>query len=186
MNVNTYSSSETEICDHTYRVKRKEVFIVRQEPIHKIPRKGLTVWRVYGIISTSIILIVAGIASFLTFWFHWPTFIVYIAIALVILDALFAIWIIPKIRWDHWRYDVREHEIEIQSGLFVVKRTIVPMVRVQHVDTLQGPILKKYNLANISISTAATTHTIPMLISDDADHLRSRISELARVTEDDV
>jgi len=67
-----------------------------------------------------------------------------------------------------------------------VKRTLIPMVRVQHVDTAQGPILKKYDLSNISISTAATTHIIPMLITEDADRLRSRISELARVAEDDV
>ncbi len=159
---------------------------MRKEPIHKIPRKGLTVWRVYGVISAIIGIILAGIASFLTYWFQWPMFIYYIALGVVIVDAILAIWIIPMIRWEHWRYDVREHEIEIQSGLFVVKRTLIPMIRVQHVDTAQGPILKKYNLANISISTAATTHTIPMLISEDADDLRARISELARVAEDDV
>ena len=98
----------------------------------------------------------------------------------------FLIYLFPKIRWDHWRYEVREHEIEIQHGLFVVKRTLIPMVRVQHVDTTQGPILKKYDLGNISISTAATVHTIPALVMDEADALRARISELARVAEDDV
>ncbi|KGR75859.1 PH domain-containing protein [Ureibacillus manganicus] len=159
---------------------------MRKEPSHKIPRKGLTVWRLYGVISTIIVLVLAGVVSFLTYRFLWPTFIYYIAIGLFILNAIFSIWIVPNIRWDHWRYEVREHEIEIQSGLFVVKRTMIPMVRVQHVDTAQGPILKKYNLANIAISTAATTHMIPMLLSDDADNLRSRISELARVAEDDV
>ena len=85
-----------------------------------------------------------------------------------------------------WRYEVREQEIEIQSGLFVVTRTLIPMVRVQHVDTEQGPILKKYNVANISISSAATVHTIPMLELEEADMLRMKISELARVAEEDV
>ncbi|MNH45721.1 hypothetical protein D3C79_1082440 [compost metagenome] len=56
----------------------------------------------------------------------------------------------------------------------------------QHVDTTQGPILKKYDLGNISISTAATVHTIPALVMDEADVLRARISDLARVAEDDV
>jgi membrane protein YdbS with pleckstrin-like domain len=60
------------------------------------------------------------------------------------------------------------------------------MVRVQHVDTQQGPILRKYDLASITISTAATNHTIPALITSEADELRSRISTLARVAEDDV
>jgi uncharacterized protein len=67
-----------------------------------------------------------------------------------------------------------------------VKRTLVPMVRVQHVDTVQGPLLRKYGLATITISTAATTHEIPALDMFEADNLRSSISALARVAEDDV
>ncbi len=154
--------------------------------MHQIPRKGLTVWRLYGVFNTFVVVILMGVASFLTYYFEWPSFIYYIAFVLLLIVALTSIWLFPKIRWDHWRYEVREHEIEIQSGLFIVKRTLIPMVRVQHVDTSQGPILKKYDLANISISTAATTHVIPMLVTNDADSLRARISILARVAEDDV
>lgn len=160
--------------------------ILREQPIYKIPKKGLTVWRLYGLFKTFVVMIIAAVIIFLTFKFDWPSFIFMIAIAAVILEALVFIGLFPKIRWDHWRYEVREHEIEIQSGLFVVRRTLIPMVRVQHVDTAQGPILKKYDLSNISISTAATTHIIPMLNTDEADHLRARISELARVAEEDV
>jgi len=152
----------------------------------QIPGKGLTVWRLYGLFNTLVVAILMGVAGFLTVFFEWPSFIYYIAIAVVIIVGLTSIWLFPKIRWNHWRYEVREHEIEIQSGLFIVKRTLIPMVRVQHVDTTQGPILKKYDLSNISISTAATTHIIPMLETNDADSLRSRISILARVAEDDV
>ncbi|MBG9691893.1 PH domain-containing protein [Lysinibacillus sphaericus] len=159
---------------------------MRAQPVHQISRKGLTVWRLYGVIQTVVLLIAAGIVGYGTYYFDWPTFIYYIAGAIVILSAILSIFIFPKIRWERWRYEVREHEIEVQHGLFVVKRTLIPMVRVQHVDTTQGPILKKYDLGNISISTAATVHTIPALIMDEADSLRARISELARVAEDDV
>ena len=159
---------------------------MRKQLLYQIPRKGLTVWRLYGFFNTLITAVLMGVACFLTYYFDWPMFIYYIAIALVFVVALTSIWLFPNIRWDHWRYEVREHEIEIQYGLFIVKRTLIPMVRVQHVDTSQGPILKKYDLANISISTAATTHIIPMLVTADADSLRSRISILARVAEDDV
>ena len=59
--------------------------------------------------------------------------------------------------------EVRETEIEIQRGIFVIKRTLVPMIRVQHVETNQGPFLRKYDLASVEVSTAATVHTIPAL-----------------------
>ena len=85
--------------------------------------------------------------------------------------AYLFIFLFPKISWLRWRYEVRESEIELQHGLFIVKRTLIPMVRVQHVDTSQGPILRKYNLAGITISTAATNHTIPALVMEEADEL---------------
>ena len=66
---------------------------------------------------------------------------------LLLLSAFFQLLYFPNIRWKIWRYEVREQEIEIQSGLFIVKRTLIPMVRVQHVDTEQGPILKKYDFS---------------------------------------
>lgn len=102
------------------------------------------------------------------------------------LTGHFGIWLIPKIRHHIWRYEVFENEIEIQHGLIRVTRVIVPMVRVQHVDTSQGPLLRHYRLASVQISTAATVHDIPALELEEADELRDYISRLARVTEDDV
>lgn len=159
---------------------------MREQPKFQLPEKAQTVWRLYGIIQTFIIALLTGGIVFLTVRFDWPQWIMWIAIALVLLSIAFSVIVFPNIRWKIWRYEVREQEIEIQSGLFVVKRTLIPMVRVQHVDTEQGPILKKYLLANISISSAATVHTIPMLKVEDADEMRTKISELARVAEDDV
>ena len=160
--------------------------VVRSQPMYQIPPKARTVWRLYGVFQTLFLAVIAAGVIFLTVKFGWPQFILYIAIAIVLCVGILSILVFPNIRWNVWRYEVREQEIEIQSGLFVVTRTLIPMVRVQHVDTEQGPILKKYNLANISISSAATVHTIPMLLTEDADELRGKISELARVAEEDV
>ena len=60
------------------------------------------------------------------------------------------------------------------------------MARVQHVDTRQGPLLRHYGLSTVTISTAAGTHEIPALADDVAGILRDRISELARVVDEDV
>ena len=90
------------------------------------------------------------------------------------------------IRWRRWRYEVREQEIELQHGVLFITRTLVPMVRVQHVDTQQGPLLRKYQLATVTISTAATVHEIPALPIEEAEELRVYISQLARVADEDV
>lgn len=159
---------------------------MRQQPKYQIPQKGVTVWRIYGILQVLFLAIVASLASFLTYKFAGPLYIHLIAWGIVVVALTILVFLFPTIRHRIWRYEVREQEIEIQSGLFVVTRTLIPMVRVQHVDTEHGPILKRYGLSNISISSAATTHTIPFLEMQEADDLRARISELARVAEDDV
>ena len=159
---------------------------MREQPVNQISEKGLRVWRLYGIMQSILVLLLAIGAGVLAYIFEGPWWIYAIASAVVILYAYLFVYLFPKIRWLRWRYEVRESEIELQHGLFIVKRTLIPMVRVQHVDTSQGPLLRKYNLAGISISTAATNHMIPALVTEEADELRSRISSLARVAEDDV
>ena len=159
---------------------------MRAQLTNKIPDKGKTVWRIYGLLQSLVVLLLAVGGGVVTYFLEGPKWIYAVLTAVWII--FFVLWVIvfPNIRHNIWRYEVREKEIEIQSGLFVVQNTLIPMVRVQHVDTAQGPILKRYNLADISISSAATTHTIPFLLVEDADALRSKISELARVAEEDV
>ncbi|MHA7139482.1 PH domain-containing protein [Rossellomorea arthrocnemi] len=156
------------------------------EPQKRISPKALKVWKIYGVFETLIVAAVAAGAITLTVMFEWPQWIIAAAVAVLILFTYLFVFFIPTIKWKRWRYEVREQEIELQRGIFIVKRTLVPMVRVQHVDTVQGPILKKYELATITISTAATVHEIPALDVEEADELRNSISQLARVAEDDV
>ncbi|WP_335872366.1 PH domain-containing protein [Bacillus sp. 2205SS5-2] len=157
-----------------------------KEPNKRISEKALPVWRLYGFFHSLVVIILAIAATVLTIVFNWPVWIIAIAILFSLIYSIVFIYVIPGIRWKRWRYEVREQEIELQHGVFIVKRTLIPMVRVQHVDTAQGPLLKKYNLATITISTAATPHEIPALDVFEADQLRHSISALARVAEDDV
>ncbi|WP_044023031.1 PH domain-containing protein [Bacillus sp. SG-1] len=152
----------------------------------RISEKALPVWRWSGLIHSIGVIILAIAALVLAIIFDWPYWMPVVAVILAAVYTYFFAILLPMIRWKRWRYEVREQEIELQRGVFFVKRTLVPMVRVQHVDTVQGPLLRKYGLATITISTAATTHEIPALDMHEADDLRNSISSLARVAEDDV
>jgi len=158
----------------------------RRQPNKRISKRALTVWKLYGWINAIIISILAIGVITLSLLFDWSVWFIVAAIAIPIIQIILFVFVLPTLKWRRWRYEVREEEIELQHGIFIVKRTLVPMVRVQHVDTEQGPILRKYRLATISISTAATVHQIPALDIDEADSLRDSISALARVAEDDV
>ncbi|TMU83727.1 hypothetical protein FGG79_18680 [Bacillus sp. BHET2] len=156
------------------------------EPHKRISPMALKVWRIYGVFESFIVAALSAGAIVLTVIFDWPQWVIAAAVGIFILFTYLFVFFLPTIKWKRWRYEVREQEIELQRGIFIVKRTLVPMVRVQHVDTVQGPILKRYRLSTITISTAATVHEIPALNMEEADELRNSISQLARVAEDDV
>ncbi|WP_445324334.1 PH domain-containing protein [Pseudobacillus sp. FSL P4-0506] len=157
-----------------------------EEPAKRISKKALKVWRISGSISSVFLwLLIIGAGVFIVIK-QWPLWILFLLVAVGVLEVLTVVMALPNMRWKRWRYEVREQEIELQRGVFVVRRTLIPMTRVQHVDTEQGPLLRKYGLGAIKISTAATIHEIPAVEMEEAEEMRRVISALARVAEEDV
>ena len=106
-----------------------------------------------------------------------PRAIVWIVATLVVLVA---VGLVPELRWRRWRYEVRPDEIDIRHGLVTIRRTLVPMRRVQHVDTGQGPLQRALGLATVTFHTAAGENEIPQLPEREAEEVRDRIAELTR------
>jgi membrane protein YdbS with pleckstrin-like domain len=86
----------------------------------------------------------------------------------------------PLLRWRTWRYEVRDEEIDLLRGAVVVRRTLIPMTRVQHVDTQRTPLSDLFELRSVTVHTAADSHSIPALRPADAAAIRDRIAVLAR------
>jgi membrane protein YdbS with pleckstrin-like domain len=92
---------------------------------------------------------------------------------------------LPAIWWRRWSYLVGDDAIELHHGLWTVRHTLVPIRRVQHVDTQTGPLQSAFDLATVSVHTAAGQTRVPGLRRGEAEAVRRRIGELAR-TRDDV
>ena len=115
-----------------------------------------------------------------------PLWLILTTVLIAVIITIVLVIIVPRVRWKQWRYRIDKHEIDLHHGIWFTRQTLVPVKRVQHVDTRQGPILRQYYLADIVISTAATTHKIPALTEEIADEARSEISVFARKAKDDV
>jgi membrane protein YdbS with pleckstrin-like domain len=87
---------------------------------------------------------------------------------------------VSAVRRRRWRWDVGEAGIDIRHGTLTVRRTLIPWIRVQHVDTRQGVVEQLFRLATVVVHTAAGAHEIPLLDSREAEVLRERIGALAR------
>jgi len=92
---------------------------------------------------------------------------------------------VPRLRWARWRWDINDEGIDIQHGTLATTRTLVPWVRVQHVDTRRGLFEQAFGLSTVVVHTAAGSHTIPLLPAQEADELRTRIAGLARTEEEE-
>lgn len=156
------------------------------EPQKRISKRALTVWKIAAFLHSLVIWILAGGLIALTVIFDFPYWVIAASLLVAVLYSYLFIFLFPNLRWKRWRYEVREQEIELQYGVFIIKKTLIPMIRVQHVDTQQGPLLRKYQLSTVTVSTAATVHEIPALDMEEAEALRISISRLARVADEDV
>lgn len=129
---------------------------------------------------------VAVLASALEAIDELPGAVVPLLWALAVLAALGGVLVAPQLRWRRWRYEVRDEELDLRRGALTVTRTLVPIRRVQHVDTKRTVVSQLFNLASVVVHTAAGTNEIPALSEADAASIRDRIAELAGTADDPV
>ncbi len=86
------------------------------------------------------------------------------------------------LRYRLWGYEVREDSIYLERGVLTRVRTVVPFVRIQHVDSSRGPVERVLGLATTVVYTAGSRGadvSVPGLTPDGADDLRERLRRLA-------
>lgn len=155
-------------------------------PEHRIDHGAVIYWRWSGLLRSLFYWLIPVAVYAAVHFRNWPVWIFWIAIAAVLIITSLYVAVIPQIRWSTWRYDVSEEQIDLYYGVFVKHRTLIPMVRVQHVDTEQGPLMARFGLSTVLVSTAAGKHEIPALADNVAAGLREKISRLARMVDEDV
>ncbi|AXI07673.1 hypothetical protein CUC15_01100 [Oceanobacillus zhaokaii] len=150
----------------------------------KINSKAIYVWKTTGMIVSSVFFLITLLLFLFSYLYDWPLLIPIGMAAIMLFLAVLLIFILPKIRLKIWRFMILEDEVCLQYGILVITQMLIPMARVQNVSTKQGPLLRRYQLATVSISTAAGVHDIPALSLEQAKELRDKIIKLAGVQDD--
>lgn len=158
-------------------------------PVNQLHPKIKIVWRINDAIWLTVVFLCCFIPFAIGAAFEPATWI-YItlgAIAACYVVGL-VVWLIvlPPIRFARWRYEVSDDYLDIAKGIVWRKRFVIPFIRVQNTDTRQGPILRAFGLASVTVATAAGEHEIPGLASEVAEQLRDKAAELARLAQEDV
>ena len=97
--------------------------------------------------------------------------------------ALAALGVVLTVaRYRLWRFEVREDALYLERGVFTRVYTVVPFVRIQHVDAQRGPLERLLGLSSTVVYTAGSRGadvTVPGLPPADADELQDRLKRLA-------
>ena len=149
------------------------------EPSRRLAPRARLVWRAEQLLGWGVA-VVGGflLAGPLDGWLS------VVARAVPVVGLVVSVAVVPEVRWRRWRWDVRPDAIDIRHGTLTVTRTLVPMLRVQHVDTTRDVVEQSLDLASVRVHTAAGSHRIPLLTVRDAGEVRDRIAELARTADD--
>lgn len=128
--------------------------------------------------------IIVGAAIGLTrtgFWESAPDVLVPAAVAIAVALALLRVFVAWR-RYGVWRFELRDDDLYIERGVFTRVKTVVPYVRVQHVDSRRSPLERTAGLATVVIYTAGSRSSdvsIPGLTPTRAEELQESLRELA-------
>lgn len=170
--------------DHTKNSKEGHMMQQIPEPTQKISPKAITVWRIGDAFSAFITLLILFSLLFAQHyfdWYNWIGMILYLLIGYVFLRSIYKLTIKPIYLQRTWRYEIDEDHIQMKHGFFHKYHLLVPMSRVEYVNTNQGPLLRKFGLSSVTIGTIASSHDIPAVSEKEAKVLREKIVHLAQI-----
>lgn len=166
---------------------------MRGEPQEKLDPRIKAVWRISDtllvvliwacIASPGLIGLLAAESEAELVWV-----VPYLRVCLVLFLLTLAVFLlaVTPLRYVRWRYELRPDFLELKYGIVWRKHIVVPFIRVQNTDTKQGPILRAFGLSAVTVSTAAGSMEIPGLKAEEADDVRDRAAEFARLAREDV
>ena len=88
------------------------------------------------------------------------------------------------VSWRTVSYAISDTAISVRRGVFSVKETVVPLERVQAVDTIQGPLQRLFGVTSVHVQSAGGSRqgeiVLEALAPAAAAELRERIGQGAR------
>ncbi|MCW2914383.1 MAG: rane-flanked domain protein [Actinomycetia bacterium] len=163
-------------------------------PAHRAARRVIAQWTVEYLIVTLITLVQAGVVAAVVEWFDWsilPSVVVRhirwlpagVAVAGLVIVA-----VVPTWRYRVHRWEVGSDVVYTRTGWFSRHWQLVPVSRIQTVDTEQSWIERPLGLATMHIRTAshAGSSKVAGLPVDTATLLAADLAHRAHDLRDDA
>lgn len=150
----------------------------RELEYKKVDSKAIKSWR----IGWAIWLVISLAAAIpLEIWLSglgwnsvWKS-VIMVVIVLVVLYIAVGLALFPAIEYKQWGYLVEEDKVVIRHGIFFIKKTIIPIIRIQNITVSQGPINRKLGLYQVEMALASGSFSIEGLDKETADSISENL-----------
>ena len=148
----------------------------------KPEKKIISAWLIAGLITSAVLAAILTIPVVLQLQFPGLTGFTAIFILLAAVTGVYTFY-----RYRAWGFEVRDDHLYLEHGVIVKTYSMVPFVRIQHVDTQRSPVDRLLGLSHIVVYTAGSSGadvTIPGLKPEDAVEMQEKLRDVAISSED--
>lgn len=156
-----------------------------REPAHRVSPRAVAYWRTVDTIGAVVVLAIAAtLYAFFADGRWWAT-------ALLVVIALWGLvqaTVAPVVRYRIHRWEVDDVAVHTRVGFINVESRIAPVNRIQTVDSSQGPVMRAFGLASVTVTTASSAGAIEIeaLDADDAKQVVARLTAITAASEGDA
>ncbi|MFB6115941.1 MAG: PH domain-containing protein [Candidatus Nanosalina sp.] len=150
--------------------------------IRKPEKKTSVIWFLQSIVATTILASVLTAAVYFLADYN----LIYLVTGFQTLAAVSAI-AHTFYRYASWEFEVRENHLYLEHGVLRKVYTMVPFVRIQHVDTQRNVLDRLLGLSGVVVYTAGSRGAdvkIPGLDPGQAEELQGKLRDKAIESED--
>lgn len=155
---------------------------VLHEPAHQVSPRAVGFWRVAALVP-AVLLALAVVAGYAVWWTSagrppwWALLLGALGLAAL---AAYPV-VMPPVRYRVHRWEVTDTAIHTRAGWITINTRIAPLSRVQTVDSRQGALMRLFDLASLTVTTASAAGPITIDCLD-ADQARELVAVLTAIT----
>ncbi|WP_161928272.1 PH domain-containing protein [Gordonia crocea] len=150
-----------------------------REPANQVEPRARTLWRIVPLVVGIPAFLIATIVALAVPQARAAA--IAVAVAALVATLFFTV-VVPEWRYRFHRWEVSPAAVYTQSGWFRRTAVIIPIARIQVVDTEAGPIEQLLRLATLTVTTASSAGTI-RIVGLDAETARRIAADLTTTTQ---